>query len=253
MIDTTTNVLVLPFAFPGLSGVGCAFGTRLGGLSASPFDRANISYDVGDDPEKVASNRSRLKIILGFDSWQEVRQVHGTDMVFEPSETSVDAAGTVEADGMGTREPSTALVIKSADCQPLLLAHASGKYVGALHVGWRGNVQGFPTKGVEDFCNHYNIDPAEVSVVRGPSLGPGKSRFENFDREFGQAFKDYFDAETETVDLWQMTRDQLREAGVHSRNIYSLDMCTHSIPELFFSYRRNRNTGRQASFIWIRG
>jgi hypothetical protein len=54
------------------------------------------------------------------------------------------------------------------------------------------------------------------------------------------------------MDLWRLTRDQLLQAGVRSENIFGLDLCTYEQKETFFSYRRDRQCGRQAGLIWIR-
>lgn len=242
----------LPFAFPGLPGVGCVFGTRIGGESARPFDRANISLEVGDRPDRVLSNRKSMQLCLGFKHWQELRQAHGTHMVFEPEPADIRDMPALEGDGLATSRPGQALVIKTADCQPVLLAHRSGGFVAALHVGWRGNVARFPVTGVQRFCEHYDLKARDVLAVRGPSLGPGASEFVNFEQEFGGEYREYHDSKARTVDLWRLTRDQLLSAGIPERNIFGLDLCTYSLPELFFSYRRERVTGRQASVIWIK-
>ncbi|MBU1002744.1 MAG: polyphenol oxidase family protein [Proteobacteria bacterium] len=241
----------LPFAFPGLDKVGCAFGLR--GSGSGPFGGNNISFDVGDDRAAVQANRNAMREALGFKHWQAVRQVHGPQIIFDPEPGPCDEPGTLEADGLATGRPGLALTIKTADCQPILLAHKSGKFIAALHVGWRGNVLKFPATGVRDFCEEYDISASEVLAVRGPSLGPGKSEFTNFDQEFGPDFENWYDHETRCVNLWRMTRDQLVSAGLKPANIYSLDLCTMSLPELFFSYRREQTCGRQASLIWIRG
>ena len=93
----------------------------------------------------------------------------------------------------------------------------------------------------------------DILAVRGPSLSPGRSEFVNFGREFGPGFEAFYHPETRTVDLWAMTRSQLMAAGVPARNIFGLDLCTRDNPDLFFSFRRERVTGRQAALIWIRG
>lgn len=245
------DMTYLSFAFPGLDNVGCAFGLR--GEGDGPFGGNNISFDVGDDRATVQARRIAMRDALGFTHWQEVRQVHGPQIIFDPEPGPIDEPGTLEADGLATTRPGAALAIKTADCQPLLLAHKSGKYVAALHVGWRGNVLGFPATGVRDFCEEYGISASDVLAVRGPSLGPGKSEFTGFETEFGPGFADWYDDQTRCVNLWRMTRDQLISTGVSPANIYSLDLCTMSLPELFFSYRREQTCGRQASLIWIRG
>jgi len=244
-------VTVIPFAFPGIPGVGAAFATALGGESRGAFAGSNISFSVGDDPACVLANRMALRQQLEFSTWHTLRQVHGPVMVFEPEAGDMAQPSDVEGDGLATALPGKAMIVKTADCQPILLAHASGEYVAALHVGWRGNVLGFPTTGVRSFCSHYGIKPQDVLAVRGPSLGPSAAQFTNFAQEFGKRYDPWYNPDTRTVDLWRLTKRQLQEAGVLDRNIFGLDLCTNSL-ESFFSYRRNTVTGRQASMVWIR-
>lgn len=241
-----THAICIPFSFPGIPGVRCAFTTRRGGFSASPFDSANLSGAVGDDPEAVVNNVRTLQQELGVSAWAELEQVHGTDMVFEP-----DGSGPKQGDGIGTSRPGVGLVIKTADCQPILLAHVSGRFVAGLHCGWRGNRAGFPQLGVHAFCSRYDLHPKDILAVRGPSLGPGRSEFVNFDTEWEDRHRPWFHEPTRTMNLWQLTRDQLLEAGLPPEHIFSLDLCTFDLPDLFFSYRRDRRTGRQAGVIWM--
>ncbi|GAU08206.1 polyphenol oxidase family protein [Desulfoplanes formicivorans] len=240
----------IPFTFPHLPFIRCAFGTRMQGASTGPFAESNISFEVGDKQERVLANRHRLRRELGFTRWCELRQVHGCDMVIDPLDDVIQ--GTEQpGDGLATREPRVGLVIKTADCQPILLAHTSGKYIAAIHCGWKGNRQNFPCKAVVAFCNAYGLEPREILAVRGPSLSPAASEFTKFSTEWGQAFSRYFDPATQTMNLWQLTRHQLLEAGLLPSNIFGLDLCTHSMSQWFFSYRRNKVCGRQASIIWM--
>ncbi|ACV68349.1 polyphenol oxidase family protein [Desulfohalobium retbaense] len=238
---------IIPFAFPSLPMVRAAFTTRIGGSSEGPFSQGNISFDVADTRERVQANRLALRARCGFDELTEAKQVHGTALL------SVDGplAPDVEADGLITTAPGRALCIKTADCQPVLLAHTSGQAVAALHVGWRGNRANFPATGLARFCATYDLAPEEVLAVRGPSLGPGCSEFVHFDREWGPEFASYYDSGRKTVDLWRMTEDQLCSAGLRREHIFRLDLCTFSLPSFFFSYRRERTCGRQAGLIWI--
>ena len=240
-------VNVIPFSFPGVPGVCAAFTT-----AACGPEKGNISYNVTKDPQAVRTNRQALRDGLGFAGWHSLKQVHGTAMAFEPEAVGLDERSSREADGSATSIPGQALVIKTADCQPILLAHQSGKYVAALHVGWRGNVLEFPQKGVAAFCERYGLAPGELMAVRGPSLGPGQSEFTNFEMEFGDRFRDFFDPATQTVNLWRLAAAQLERAGLRRERIFSLDLCTASLP-VFHSYRRDKaSSGRQASLIWIR-
>lgn len=239
----------IDFRFPGLDRVRCVFTARDGGRSAGPWASANLSLEVGDDEAAVRANRQELRRNLGLNVWQELRQVHGQAIHFDLEDDFIGGA-VLEGDGLCTNRPGHALVMKTADCQALLMADTTGRHVAALHCGWRGNAVNFPATGVGAFCGRYNLSPADVLVVRGPSLGPGHSEFVNFETEWGPTFTPWFNPATRRMDLWALTRDQLAAAGVRPGNIFALDICTASSPQ-FFSYRRDKITGRQAGIIWI--
>jgi len=241
----------VPFQFPGLAGVSCAFTTRRGGESLPPFDGANLSFDVGDEPARVAANRRALAGQLRLRQWCELKQVHGDALHIEPAPTPLDAASGLEGDALATATPGLALCIKTADCQPVLLAHQSLRFVAALHVGWRGNVLNLPGSAVARLCAHYGCGPRELFAVRGPSLGPDMAQFIHFAQEFGQEFLPFFNRKADTVDLWRLTRHQLETAGLAPERIFGLDHCTQSNPRDYFSYRAARTTGRMLSLIWL--
>lgn len=241
-------VSYLSFHFPGLTHIHCVFTTRQGGHSTGLYAGANLSFDVGDDPQAVRANRDELRQALGFNRWQELRQVHGQDIHYDLEEDFFSGA-ELEGDGLATSQPGCALVMKTADCQALLLTDLDGQHIAALHCGWRGNAGNFPGNAVRAFCAHYSVDPTRLMVVRGPSLGPGKSEFVNFEQEWNPLFRQYYNPVSRSVDLWTLTRTQLMGTGIPARHIYSLDLCTAS-SEQFFSYRRNTTTGRQAALIW---
>ncbi len=241
----------IPFKFPGLQKVSCLFTTRLGGFSKGQFFSANLSLDVGDSIEDVKANRHELLSLTRLSTYHELKQIHGNKMVIISS-SSQDSTTLPEGDALMTDLHDHGLMIKTADCQPVLLAHYSGSSIAALHIGWRGNRDKNLLNWVKQFCEHYQHPPSEVLAVRGPSLGPDKSEFVNFSKEWTKDFLPYKD-ENSTVNLWRLTKDQLLSAGLLPANIYSLDLCTFSLPEIFFSHRRDRGSGRQGAFIWKKG
>jgi YfiH family protein len=256
--DTSQNISYIPFAFPGVDNVNCAFQIRSGGVADGPYGGGNISFATGDEASSVAANRASLCRILGIEAVAELNQIHGDVVIFDPNPVpghfvwDGDAdQNNAPGDGLASSRPGCALLIKTADCQPLLLTHKSGRYIAALHVGWRGNRCAFPLSGVQRFCRKYGLASGDVLAVRGPSLSPAKAEFVNFAAEWGHAFQRWFDPVSKTMDLWALTKAQLLEAGLAERNIYSLDLCTASNDSLFFSYRRERTCGRQASLIWF--
>lgn len=251
------SVGTVAFRFPGLAGVSCLFTTRRGGQSLPPYDEANLSFDVGDEPAHVSANRRALAESVALRGFCELKQVHGDVLHLEPAptplETFATTASSLEGDALATSAPGLALCIKTADCQPVLLAHESGRFVAALHVGWRGNVINLPGSAVARLRARYGCAPRELFAVRGPSLGPTQAQFLRFAEEFGEDFMPFFDRRTETVDLWRLTRSQLEAAGLEPGRIFGIDRCTRSNPEEFFSYRAARTTGRMMALVWRDG
>ncbi len=274
-------MLYVPFAFPGLHHIKVAFHTRLSG-------DISLDKDLGVTParEEICANRRRLCTEHTLAGFSELVQVHGTHTIFEPNVQNPDAApflnkeGLSEeaqakqdqnpspqyprADGMALSLAKTegagqseqanstghALLIKTADCQPIMLAHKNGTHIAALHVGWRGNRRDFIGVAIREICAHYNLRPSDWLAVRGPSLGPAAAEFVNFKSEWTEAFRPWLNSSTQCMDLWNLTREQLLHAGLLARNIFSLDLCTAELNSLFFSYRKETVCGRQASLIW---
>lgn len=241
MVVTCLTGAIIPFVFPGLPRIRCAFTTRHAG---------NLSlYRAGtgdEDRDETLAARETLAEALKIRSWTELRQVHGDTFVINPNPTPLDKEGSIEADGHATDRKNHALCVKTADCQPILLAHPDG-YVAAVHVGWRGNLIQFPQSAVADFCSAYSLDPGDVRAVRGPSLG--HAEFVNFHREWPPTFAPWYDQATRCMDLWALTRRQLAAAGIRANHIYGLDLCTLTLNRTFFSHRKG-DTGRQMGIIW---
>ena len=86
--------------------------------------------------------------------------------------------------------------------------------------------------------------------MRGPSLGPQRSEFVNYGKEWGR-FRQLVQRPRQDHEPLALTRDQLLEAGLPDEGIFGLDLCTASMPDSFFSYRRDGICGRQANVIWI--
>ena len=234
---------LIPFTFPGVPGVRCVFSTALAG---------NMSLAASSGPDDLALTATRRASFMrqcGFARWAEVYQVHGDVIVENNGLETAETAPEVWADGHFTHTPGVALVIKTADCQPLLITRSDGKAIAGLHVGWRGNALNLPASGIARFCKEFACSPKELYMVRGPSLGPGAAEFINFESEWPQDFLPWFNPKSRTMNLWALTRHQLESAGVPPAHIFSLDLCTHTHDSTFFSHRR-KHAGRQASLIW---
>jgi len=228
--------------FPSLHGPGVSHGvsTRAGGVSVGPYASLNLGASVGDDPEAVAENRSRLALALGFEPDRLVTtpQVHGKDVLVVDEETA-PAALTTRADILVTRMPGFLLMQRLADCVPLLLWHETARVVGVAHAGWRGTAIGVAGRFVEAAAD-LGGDPDGLRMVVGPSIGP--CCFEVGD-EVVEQIPGARDASTlgprgrPHVDLWEVNRRQLVAAGVPAEQVEVAGGCTRCQPETYFSHR----------------
>ena len=219
--------------------------TRKGGASRGEFASLNLGQRTGDDPQAVAANRTRLRGVLPQEPrW--LKQVHGSRVVVADEVTTPP-----EADASVARQPGTVCAVMIADCLPVLLADASGNVVAAAHAGWRGLAAGV----VDATVQAMGAAPDNVLAYLGPCIGPtayevGADVHDAFvagDPESGPAFSPHRPGKW-LADLHMLARRALARAGV--TRIYGGVQCTYSNPERFYSYRRERTTGRMAALIW---
>lgn len=223
--------------------------TRLGGESQSPYDSFNFGFHVGDDAEKVESNRHILQSMMGVHSRiQWLEQIHGNQVV-KASHTD----SPVAVDACWSEESGLACAVMTADCLPVLMTDRQGQRVAAAHAGWRGLAAGI----LENTLAVFN-DPSQVQVWLGPAIGPlafevGDDVFLAFCEENPLAAAAFVKAPTDQskwlADLYHLARIRLVAAGVEE--IYGGDYCTFTQANYFYSYRRDGQTGRMASVIWI--
>jgi YfiH family protein len=240
-----------------------AFTTRLGGVSAPPYDSLNlgnpsgIASDQHDSADHIAENYRRLHRAIGCERRQRsfVHQVHGASVLRVAPEAGFSNGAC--ADAMITADASRLLAIRVADCVPLLVSSDDGAVVAAIHAGWRGVVAGI----VGNAINAMNIAPGRLVAAIGPCIG-----FDSFEvgsevmHEFTRALLDDAplrkhagDANKGFVDLRAAVRLQLRHAGLSDDRIDTTDRCTFRDADEFFSHRRDRGvTGRMAAMIGTR-
>lgn len=226
---------------------------RRGGVSAPPFDTANLSFETGDRPEDVAENRRRVGAAIGPPArdparWLWLRQVHGTGVVVARSAGDPPAEAGSEADAAVTDVAGLSLVVLTADCAPVALVGRGA--IGAVHVGWRGLLAGVLERSVAALAE---LAPGPIRAVVGPCIRPARYAFGVDDLErVAAAVGPEVRAETvdgrPALDLPAGVRVALRRCGVD--RIDDTGVCTHDSAD-HFSHRRDGTTGRQALVVTI--
>lgn len=232
--------------WPAPARVRTLITTRSGGVSARPYDSLNLALHVGDDPAHVAGNRALLRQALpGEPVW--LNQTHGIEVI----DAGV-ASGTPDADASFARTAGCVCVVMTADCLPVLLTDRQGSVVAAAHAGWRGLCNGV----LEATIAAMGSAPGEIMAWMGPAIGP--DAFE-VGAEVRQAFMAHDPAsqagfapigdDKYLADIYLLARQRLAAAGVGA--VYGGKYCTVIERDRFFSYRREHQTGRMASLIWL--
>ena len=168
---------------------------------------------------------------------QVMNQVHGADI------WEVEGYGTPrECDAMISRVPGVKLMVRTADCIPLVLA--GGGVVAAVHAGWRSLVADIIPKTIAAM----GVDPAQIKVGIGPSLGFECSEFSDPENEIPEKY--HWAIEGDRVDLNLIADRQLEDAGVLAENIHRMEICTKCDPE-WFSWRRDKTEERFGTWIMM--
>ena len=238
--------------------VAAAMTTRVGGVSAVPFDSLNLGYATADNRANVVQNERLVASAMSVDAsairW--VYQVHGIDVHHAETLPVNDPLGatTIQGDAIVSHTPGIVCGIKVADCMPVLFAANDGSAVGAAHAGWRGLSGGVLERTVAQMRRN----PENIVVWLGPCIGP--QAFE-VGEDVRKAFVDsnvgaekFFAPRAAPgkffCDMFGLALMRLNAIGV--TKIAVSGRCTVSEPEFFYSHRRDKITGRMAAFVSIK-
>jgi YfiH family protein len=245
----------------------------------------NLGFTDWDSQGHVSENRKRFFDALGAGEMQvmTLRQIH-TDIVHRVDAAALSGKEAPQADALVTRERGVLLAVQTADCVPILLADPKNRAVAAIHSGWRGTLRRIAEKTVGRMQMEFGTRPADLIAAIGPGIGGccyevGSEVAREFDSQFPEA-RDWFDGPFDALaagendpnwlpwltmrppghppppprvnlDLMAANRAILTNAGVPAGQIVSSGFCTACRTDLFFSYRREKTTGRLMAAIGI--
>ena len=239
-------------SFPGLiHGIS----TRHGGTSPAPFDTLNLSYDAGDTADNVKANRDGWHRALGLELANTVtaRQARSDRVaIATPQDRGIGIPGV---DALLTDQAEVGLMLRFADCVPILLYDPGKHAIACVHSGWQGTVMKVVSKAVLAMVDAFGTRTSDLCAGIGPSIGPCcysvrqdvvsrvKAAFPTSD-----ALLSTMADGTVHLDLWEANALQLRELGVSRIEVAGI--CTAHRTDEFFSWRAERGqTGRFAATI----
>lgn len=240
------------------------FTTKNGGFSRNQYETLNAGLHVNDSYEAVSQNRQHVADLLGFsiENWVGAEQTHDVNIKKVTENDKGKGALVYEdsfsgTDGFFTYSKDVLMTLCYADCVPLYFLHEKTGAIGIAHAGWKGTVGGIGRNMAELFAGE-GIDLREVQAVIGPSIcgncyivddrviSKVQKILEDVDiKPYNQISDNQFQ-----LDLKELNRKILLNAGIPHENIMMTDFCTSCHADYFFSHRRDRgNTGRMMSFI----
>ena len=237
------------------AGFTAACSCRFHGESDVVPGTLNLALHVGDNPEKVLRNRLKFAEAIGVkaERFTTCAQVHGNNVQVvtenQIGSGALSFADTIpETDALITNLPEVPLLLFYADCVPILLADPETGAIGLAHAGWRGTAARITKKTVAAMQAAFGVKPENLLAAIGPSIGGCCYEVDDVVRnempDYESCFMEKCDGKF-WLDLWQVNRQQLTEAGVVPFRISVAGVCTNHNPELFCSYRyENGRTGR---------
>lgn len=246
--------------------VSHGFSTRVGGVSASPYDSFNLSLNVDDDPENVLANRRAFATALGVDAKRIVvpNQVHSNIVrrvtEFDAGVGALNHSSAIpDTDALITNIPNLPLALSFADCVCIFFVDPVNHAIGVAHAGWRGTVEGIVIETVEAMVKEFGTDPKQLLAAVSPSIGRhcynvGEDVAKQFYKLFPEEERVLSQASTDKwhLDLKIANLILLNRAGLDDRNIAVSEECTSCNKDEFFSYRRDGLTGRMGGWLALR-
>ncbi|EEX51205.1 Laccase domain protein yfiH [Pasteurella multocida] len=223
---------------------------REGGVSKPPFDSFNLGDHVNDDKNAVKVNRTLLVERFSLPQYPTfLNQTHSTNVLRLSSNEN-----QIEADAVYTDQPNQVCLVMTADCLPVLFTNKAGNEVAAAHAGWRGLCDGILEKTIAEF----KCESSLIMAWLGPAIGPekfqvGKEVVEQFIAQQPEAecafTLDPSEPNKYLGNLYLLATQRLNRLGI--TKISGGEHCTFKEQDKFFSYRREKQTGRMASLIWF--
>lgn len=213
-------------------------------------------WRAGFTTRRAAGDLSGVLPMLGLQGLPVFRlsQIHSARVItVGPGDQPSTAP---EGDGLVTSRRGVVVAVASADCVPIALFDPVQCAGAVLHSGWRGTRSRIVRAGVEALRNKFGSRPEHLKAMLAPSIGPccyrvGSELLEEF-RATGHSLDGLWRAEGDGghLDLPGLNRLALLESGVDPARIYASGLCTHCLPTLFPSYRRDgAGTGRILTFL----
>lgn len=233
-------------------------------VAITGISEGNMSFSIGDSEiakENVLEVLEKLQIRNSKFSIRNIEIEH-SDRIIEIDK--LDIAGNIQneffsCDALFTNQRNQILVLKPADCTPLIITDTNNTLIGLIHLGWKSTDLSLAAKAIEFALNTYDIKASDIKCLIGPSIRQSSYKYKGFTPPHPEIWKSFMKLDTdgfELIDNIGAIKKQLILSGVPSSNITDLEIDTYSNKD-YFSHARDFHqglidSGRNGVFVMLR-
>ena len=214
----------------------------------------DIKLNIDNNIINIFSNKLIEEILdeLKLNKYYESKQIH-SDIVNIIDDKYIN---NTEGDALITNKIGIPLIIKVADCVPILLYDKENKVIALVHSGWKGTLKDITNKTIEVMINKFNSKPQNINAYIYPSIrichfeveedvySLFKDKIKNIDKYTIKKDIKYY------IDLQSIIKDNLINIGI--TNITDINICTYCNNNLYHSYRYNHTNKRNILLAMIK-
>ena len=221
------------------------FTCKDGGVSSGNYKSLNLAFHVGDKKEDVEKNHKILADFLGYDIKNLIfmNQIHSNKVQI----VSKPLLSPPSCDALVTNQKGLALMVMSADCSPVIFYDKAKEVVAVAHIGRKGAFENIIKNVLDVMSESFTCKSEDIVVSIGPNIK--KCCYEIGQNEIDEAKKlGYnFAVLKNKLDIDGIILKQLKSCKIKSENIEFLPFCTKCSSDIFFSYRKEKVTGRNCA------
>lgn len=214
----------------------------------------DITLNIDNNILNIFSNKEIKDILneLNLDNYCECKQTH-SDIIHIIDDNYINKS---IGDALITNKPNKPIIIKVADCIPILVYDKENKVISLVHSGWKGTLKNITIKTIETMLSKYNSKKENIYVYIYPSIRQChfeieedvyslfKDTITNIDKYTNKLEKKYY------IDMQSIIKDKLIEIGI--TNIIDTNICTYCNHDIYHSYRYNHTDKRNILLAMIK-
>ena len=225
-----------------VKNISHGFFSKKGGCSKGIYKSLNCGLGSKDKKIHVIKNIEVIKKKFSCNNINLLNQIHSNKIIHLKRKNKNIRLGY--ADGIFTSLNKIIIGVLTADCIPILFSSKCGKFICAVHGGWKGLHKNIIKNTLKLFIKN-KIKKSDIICAIGPCIGfksyevksDFKSKIINKNSKYQKLFKIKKGKIFFNIKQYALTK--LIEQKISRKNIQIIDKDTYSSPKFFFSFRRS--------------